>query len=307
MSSSGEELTYRDGETRLTGLLYRGEKAGPAVLLIHGGAGLDDHAREQAQRWATLGYTLLACDMYGDEVVGDRDRIMRCLRELSGDPAALVRRAGAGLNVLREVAGTDRRVAAIGYCFGGMAALALARSGQEIDGVVSIHGSLATTAPARPRAVRAGILVCHGAADPHIPIEDVVAFTREMEDAGADWRLTLYGGAVHGFTHRQPPGHGEHVGAGSGEFGRGAVRQPVEVHVPAQAPAQFGEPLRHHVGSRRDPAVRRGGEDVGAGASLESENGGLRRTRRYLFSTMRVCRISSCSPEPRRPRESRGA
>lgn len=204
MPLAGQDLVYRDGDVRLTGALYRGEtrqKPRAAILLIHGGAGLDDHAREQAQRWSTLGYVVLACDMYGDEVYGDRDRIMRCVRELRDDPATLVRRAKAGLDALLDTADVGR-AAAVGYCFGGMAALALARSGLEIDAVVSIHGSLATSAPARPGTVRARVLVCHGAADPHVLVEDVVAFTTEMEDAAADWQLTMYGGAMHGFTHR---------------------------------------------------------------------------------------------------------
>lgn len=205
MAAVGEDLVYRDGKALLTGVLYRGEtpeSSSGAVLLIHGGAGLDDHARDQARRWAELGHVVLACDMYGDEVAGDRERIMRRVTELRDDPAALVRRARAGLDALRDARGADGRVAAVGYCFGGMAALALARAGERIDCAVSIHGSLATTAPARKDAVRARILVCHGASDSHVPIEDVAAFSREMTDARADWQLTMYGGAVHGFTHR---------------------------------------------------------------------------------------------------------
>jgi dienelactone hydrolase len=83
-----------------------------------------------------------------------------------------------------------------------MAALALARSGADLAGVVSIHGSLATGAPARPGAVRAKILACHGAADPHVPPSDVAAFAEEMNHAEADWQLIMYGRAQHGFTHR---------------------------------------------------------------------------------------------------------
>ena len=205
MSLIGQDLVYHDEHTLLTGVLYRGEERQPteaAILLIHGGTGLDDHAREQAQRWAALGYSVFACDMYGDEVAGDRERMMQCVKDLRDDPVALVRRGKAGLDALRESVGAEAPVAALGYCFGGMAALALARSGQEIVGAVSIHGSLTTPAPAQPDAVGARILVCHGPSDPHVPMEDVVAFTREMEDAHADWQLTMYGGAVHGFTHR---------------------------------------------------------------------------------------------------------
>ena len=82
-------LAYTDGDTPLTGALYRDEsqqKELPGILLIHGGAGLDDHARDQAQRWAALGYVVLACDMYGDGVAGDRDRIMAALTALRDDP-----------------------------------------------------------------------------------------------------------------------------------------------------------------------------------------------------------------------------
>jgi dienelactone hydrolase len=205
MSPIGHTLAYQDAETPLTGMLYRDEAqqtARPGILLIHGGAGLDDHARDQAQRWTALGYVVLACDMYGDGVAGDRQRIMSCVRALRDDPAMLVRRARAGLDALRNCPDTDGRFAAVGFCFGGMAALTLARSGEEIAGAVSIHGSLQTPAPAPPHTVRAKILVCHGASDPHVPQADIAAFAQEMEDAHADWRLVMYGGALHGFTHR---------------------------------------------------------------------------------------------------------
>jgi dienelactone hydrolase len=198
-------VAYRDGNTPLTGVLYRDEAVHapcPGILIIHGGAGLDDHSREQAQRWAALGYVTFACDMYGDGVAGDRARVMSVLTALRDDPEKLSRRARAGLEVLRDSPETDGRLAAVGFCAGGMAALALARSGEAFDAAVSIHGSLKTPAPARPDAVRARILVCHGAADPHVPGSDVTAFAQEMEDARADWQLVMYGGAQHGFTHR---------------------------------------------------------------------------------------------------------
>ncbi|NMO55469.1 prolyl oligopeptidase family serine peptidase [Actinoplanes sp. TBRC 11911] len=92
------------------------------------------------------------------------------------------------------------RHAAIGFCFGGMAALTLARSGVPLAAAVSVHGTLetkATTGPVQPK-----ILVCHGALDPHVPMTQVNAFSEEMTAAGADWQLIVYGGAQHGFTHR---------------------------------------------------------------------------------------------------------
>jgi dienelactone hydrolase len=195
---------YHDLDTPLAGVLYRDESlpgARPAILLVHGGAGLDDHARGQARRYAALGYVVLACDMFGNGVAGDRDRVISCLMTLRDDPQLMVRRARAGLDALSSCTETDGRIAAIGFCFGGMVALALARSGEPIAAAVSIHGSLATSKRAQPETVRARLLVCHGALDPHVPLSDVTAFTEEMNGAGADWQLIMYGGALHGFTH----------------------------------------------------------------------------------------------------------
>lgn len=199
------DLPYRDLDTQLTGVLCRDDAlAGnrPGILLIHGGAGLDEHARQQARRYAALGYVAFACDMFGDGATGGRDRIMRCIIALRDDPALMVRRARAGLAALSGSGGTDGRVAAVGFCFGGLAALQLARSGEPLAAAVSIHGSLATTTPAPSGAVRCRLLVCHGALDPHVPLSDVSAFAEEMNRAGSDWQLIMYGGALHGFTHK---------------------------------------------------------------------------------------------------------
>ena len=192
-------VSYRDGDLELTGVLHGPSPAPAGILLIHGGAGLDDHARAQAERWADLGYAVLACDMYG--VAGDRQLIMATVTALRDDPALLARRARAGLDVLRTHAGDEAPLAALGYCFGGLAALTVARQGEPIVAAVSIHGSLGTPAPAQPGAISARLLVCHGAADPHVPFAQVEAFATEMEAAGADWQLIMYGGAQHGFTH----------------------------------------------------------------------------------------------------------
>jgi dienelactone hydrolase len=214
------DLAYDDLGLPLAGVLCWDEARDgprPGILLIHGGAGLDEHAREQARRYAGIGYTVLACDMFGPGVAGNRERVMACLLALRDDPELLVRRARAGLTALAGCPEAAGRLAAVGFCFGGMTALALARAGADLAGanpasadlagaglagVVSIHGSLATTRPAVPGAVTARILVCHGASDPHVPPGDVTAFAEEMNRADADWELIMYGRAMHGFTHR---------------------------------------------------------------------------------------------------------
>jgi dienelactone hydrolase len=222
---SARDLAYDDLGLPLAGVLRWDEARDgprPGILLIHGGAGLDEHAREQGRRYAGIGYTVLACDMFGPGVAGNRERVMACLLALRDDPELLVRRARAGLTALAGCPETAGRLAAVGFCFGGMAALALARAGTDpagadpagtdpagaglagagLAGVVSIHGSLATTRPAVPGAMTARILVCHGASDPYVPAGDVTAFAEEMNQADADWELVMYGRALHGFTHR---------------------------------------------------------------------------------------------------------
>jgi len=204
------EVPYRDLDTELTGVLAcDDDQAGPrpGILLVHGGAGLDDHAREQARRYAALGYAVLAGDMYGAGVAGRRERIVATITALRDDPGLLVRRARAGLDALAGCPEAGGSFGAVGFCFGGMTVLTLARAGagaagQPLAGVVSMHGSLATSRPARPGRLTARVLACHGAADPHVPMADVTAFAAELESAAADWQLNVYGGAQHGFTHR---------------------------------------------------------------------------------------------------------
>jgi dienelactone hydrolase len=210
MAIATRPVTYDDQKTALTGVLAwddAGPHPLPGLLLVHGGAGLDDHARGQARRYAEHGYAVLAGDMFGEGVAGNRERVIACLTGLRDDPERLARRAHAGLAALAGCPEVDGRLAAVGFCFGGLAVLTLARSGAELAGVVSIHGSLATAKPAQPGTVRAKVLACHGALDPHVPLADVTRFAEEMDHAQADWQLIMYGGAVHGFTHsRAVPG-----------------------------------------------------------------------------------------------------
>lgn len=197
-------VAYTDHDTPLTGELHWDTDGVPrsGILLIHGGGGLDDHARGQASRYAALGYVVFACDMLGDGVAGDRERVIGSLTAMREDPGLLAGRARAGLAELGRCGLARGPFAAVGFCFGGLAALTLARSGAGLAAAVAIHGSLATTRPAEPGAVKARVLACHGALDPHVPMADVTSFAQEMDHAGADWQLIIYGGAMHGFTHQ---------------------------------------------------------------------------------------------------------
>src|SRR5580765_4866956 len=204
-----EQIVYRDGDARLNGFLaIDADRAGkrPGVLVVHGGAGVDDHARGRARRFAESGFVVFACDMYGEGVTGNRERTIRHIGDLRNNRAALVRRMQSAIEILSSRAEVDGRIAAVGYCFGGMVVLEYARSGSTISGVVSVHGSLESASPAGPSSIRARILVCHGALDPHAPMSQVATFAEEMKNAGADYQLIVYGNAMHGFTHETATG-----------------------------------------------------------------------------------------------------
>jgi dienelactone hydrolase len=144
--------------------------------------------------------------MYGEGVTGNRERILGQIGHLRSNRAALVRRVQSAIEILSSRPEVDGRIAAVGYCFGGMVALEYARAGTAISGVVSVHGNLETTSPAEPSSIRARILVCHGALDPHAPMSQVTTFAEEMKLAGADYQLIVYGNAMHGFTHEAATG-----------------------------------------------------------------------------------------------------
>jgi len=199
-------VQYKQGDAALEGYLawddaLPGQR--PGVLVVHEWTGLGDYAKARARMLAGMGYVAFAADIYGK---GIRPKTPREAAAQSGmfkkDRALMRARVRAGLDVLRREPVCDpRRVAAIGYCFGGTCVLELARSGADVAGVVSFHGGLDTPAPADAKNIKCKVLVLHGGDDPHVPPKDVAAFEDEMRSGGVDWQLVAYGGAVHGFTN----------------------------------------------------------------------------------------------------------
>jgi len=184
----------------------------PAVMVLHGGSGLGAHERDRASRLAELGYVAFAPDIFG-EVFTSREHGIATITNLVGDPPKLRSRLTDALGYLRARPSVDpERTAAIGFCFGGLAALELARSGADLRAVVSFHGGLTTRAPAVPGVVKAALLICTGAADPFTPREHRGALEDEMTRAEVDWQIHVYGGAEHGFTERVPAGKPQRPG-----------------------------------------------------------------------------------------------
>ena len=203
-------IEYKDGDTLLAGVLvFNAAPLAPAklpgVVVVSDWMGVGPFAIERAMKLAQLGYIAFVADIYGKGVhPANAQEAGAQAGKYKQDRALLRSRVNAALAVLRSQPGCDAgRVAAIGYCFGGMTVLELARSGAAVAGVVSFHGSLDSPTPADAKQIQGKVLVLHGADDPHVPPADVAAFQAEMRAAGVNWQFTTYSGAVHSFTNPQ--------------------------------------------------------------------------------------------------------
>lgn len=174
----------------------------PGVLILPAWMGVDDTARKRAEMLAQLGFVALVADVYGKDVRPSTvEEAGAQVGKYRADRPLLRARAAAGLAELAKQPEVDAtRLAAIGYCFGGLGALELARHGADVRGVVSFHGLLDTPTPEDARRIKAKLLVLNGADDPLVPASMIAGFESEMRDAGVDWQFVSYGGAVHAFT-----------------------------------------------------------------------------------------------------------
>jgi len=201
-----QTVEYKDGDVTCEGYLaYDDAIAGPCpgVLVVHEWMGLGPYAKMRADKLAQLGYVAFAADIYGKGIrPKNADEAAAQAAIYRKDRPLMRRRAQAALQVLADNKLVDRkRIAAIGYCFGGGTVLELARSGADLAGVVSFHGNLDTPNPADAKNIKGKILVQHGGSDPYVPAEQLAAFEKEMGDAGVNWQVIIYGGAVHSFTN----------------------------------------------------------------------------------------------------------
>ena len=209
-------VEYQQGDTTLEGYLayddsFTGRR--PGVLVVHQWMGLTDYEQNRAVMLANLGYVAFCADIYGKGVRPQNYQDAGAEATKYKTNRALLRlRVNAGLAKLKQNELVDtNRIAAIGYCFGGTTVIELARSGAALNGIVSFHGGLDSPAPTDGKNIQCKVLVCHGADDPFEKPEDLAAFESEMRAANVDWRLIMYGGAVHSFT--QPMADGSMPGA----------------------------------------------------------------------------------------------
>lgn len=194
-----------DGKTYEGVLAFNTAQSGerPAVLVAHAWGGRSDFEVGKAKALAELGYVGFAIDLYGKGVLGtSAEENEALMTPLVSDRPMLQSRL---LHIVDLVKGlpevNSSKVAAAGFCFGGLCVLDIARTGADLNGVISLHGLLGAPGNTEGNKIKASVLVLHGWDDPMAPPADVEAFSKEMNAAGADWQLHAYGGTMHSFTN----------------------------------------------------------------------------------------------------------
>ncbi len=203
---TSREVIYDADGLRMVGHLARpdGEGPWPAVLIGHDGIGLDDVQRHFADDLAGRGYLTLAMDYHGGRWFSDPQAMLARVLPLIAEPDRMRAIGRTALDVLLAEPGVDaERLAAVGFGAGGSLVLELARAGAPFRAVAVVHPGLPTPRPHDWAEVTGTLLLCTGSEDPLCTPDQVLTFTRALQEAGVDWRAHVYGGAQHAFWH--PP------------------------------------------------------------------------------------------------------
>jgi len=200
------EIIYSDKEVNCKGYLAypKSQKSSvPCVLIAHGWEGRNDFSCKKAELLAESGYAGFAIDMYGNAAIGENKTERRALMSpFLQNRASLIQRIQASLQAVQSLKEIDQnKIAALGYCFGGLCVLDLARSGAEILAAISFHGLLTPPDIHFSEDIKAKILILHGYQDPLVPPQQMYQFASEMTEKNVDWQMHMYGQAAHSFTN----------------------------------------------------------------------------------------------------------
>lgn len=210
-----QTIEYRDQDVVLEGYYAYDDKISekrPAVLVSHDWSGKNKFACHKAEKLAELGYVGFALDMYGKGKTGKtKEEKVALMSPLMQDRAALQKRILAAFECVKKLdTVATSHIGAIGFCFGGLCVLDLARSGADVKGVVSFHGLLDAPDNLANPHITSKVLALHGFDDPMVTADKVMNFGEEMTHNKVDWQLTMYGNAMHAFTNPEAndPGFG---------------------------------------------------------------------------------------------------
>ncbi len=214
MAIQTRTIEYKDGDVVLEAYMAweEGHAPKPGVLIAHAWRGRSEFEQGKAEILAELGYVGFALDLYGKGVLGaSREENSALMQPLLDDRAVLQRRMHLALAQIRKQKEVDgSRIAAMGFCFGGLCVLDLARTAADLSGVASVHGLFAAPGNLQDERIKAKVLVLHGWDDPMATPDQVLALAEELTKAGADWQIHGYGNTLHAFSNpaANDPAHG---------------------------------------------------------------------------------------------------
>ena len=199
-------VEYKDGDTVFEAYMAWGDGGNdpkPGVLVSHAWGGRSDFEDGKADRLAELGYVGFAIDLYGKGRRGEsKEENAALMQPLLDDREMLQRRMLLALEQIRKQKEVDAaRVAAMGFCFGGLCVLDLARTGADLSGIASFHGLFGKPGNTEGNQMQAKVLVMHGWDDPMATPDQVLGLSGELTEMGADWQIHAYGNTLHAFTN----------------------------------------------------------------------------------------------------------
>lgn len=201
-----ELIKYNSNEKNLVGFLaLPGEERYPCVLIAHTWSGRDSFVEQKAKQLSELGYAAFAIDMYGDGKIGSsNEENASMMQPLLDNREELSERVVSALDAIKISKHIDKNnIMIMGYCFGGLVALDLARSGADIKGAVSFHGFLSGPEKDSEKEIKAKLVVLHGHLDPMVGEDQISSFKTEMSEKKVDWQIHNFGDAMHSFTNPQ--------------------------------------------------------------------------------------------------------
>ena len=198
-----KQVSYQDGEQKLNGMVTANTaKKGPAVLILPAWKGIDNEAQQAALQLEKEGYIAFIADIYGEgNIPSDNTAASKIAGHYKTDYKAYQHRIALALEQLQKVGADPKRIAIIGYCFGGTGALEAARADLPVNAVVSIHGGLSKAADRPNNAIKAKVLIEHPAADKSVSKEDYDGLVKELNEGKADWQIITYANSGHTFTN----------------------------------------------------------------------------------------------------------
>jgi dienelactone hydrolase len=206
VSSQGVALEYKDDTAKLSGYYVpsakqMAQKKEPGIIIIHAWMGITNHEKNIADKLGTMGYNVLAADIYGEKIHPvDAKEAASTSGYYKKNYKIYQSRIKAAIDALVKQGTDPQNIVIIGYCFGGTGALEAGRAGLPVKGIVSFHGGLGKDSSRTNTVIKPKALILHGADDPYVPESDVKKLQQELRDGKTDWQMIYYANAVHAFT-----------------------------------------------------------------------------------------------------------